>query len=175
MAKRKVHFFITIMCFVFFVEITALLILMRDEDQQTEETTALYTATVTDVKIVNVDEDVSVRIFVKEYDTYLLITSDIVQNISMDDVKRLGEGQTIIFRIENYKVPNMGYVAFVDISSLSTETTDIFTLEEHNQYTQESLFIPRIAGGVIAALLLYAAIVNLLKIRKKHPATSSTD
>ena len=176
MKRLKIQLIIMIVSFVFFIGMIGLLILMRDIDRQTEETTSFYQATVTSVDIANTGSDISARIYTNEYDTYLLITTDIAPNINMDDVKDLKNGQTIFFGIEKIKAPDMNKVALIDITSLKTETKVIFSLEEYNQYMHDSLYPSRIAGAVVAALLLCLSIFCFLKIRRNRKnATNSTD
>ena len=159
---------IMIVSFILFLGLIGLLVYIHDSYQQTEETTTLYTATVTGVEIVDNGEYTSACIYTKEYENYLLITSNIIQNIKMDDVKNLENGQTIYFGIENENAPQMNKVEFLHITSLKTDTKVIFSLADYNQYGLESFLPGRILIIIVAVLFLANAISCFLRIKKRN-------
>jgi len=176
MKRLKIQLIIMIVSFVFFIGMIGLLILMRDADRQTEETTLFCHATVLGVEINDTGKAVSVEIFTDEYDNSLHISTNITKNICMDNVKNLKKGQSIFFGIEKTNAAYMNEAAFVSITSLRTDTKVIFSLEEYNQYMHNSLYPTRIAGAVVAALLLCLSIFCFLKIRRNRKnETNSTD
>ena len=157
---------IMLMSLLFFIAMIGVIIFMSRIDKQTEDTTALYTATVMGVDINNIGENVFAEIHTKEYSTSLYISTNIGQNIDIDDVRNLKNGQTIFFRIENVKVQQMNKVEFVNITALKTDTNDIFSLEDYNNCIYNSAYPARVASVIMASLFLSFSLLFYLKINK---------
>lgn len=167
MKKSKIKTIIMIVSLLFFVATIGLIISMSEIDKQTEETTTSYIATVIGVDVINTGENIFAEIHTKEYSTSLHISTNISKSIRMDDVRNLRNGQTIFFRIENIKVPQMNNVEFVNITSLKTDTKDILSLEEYNKCIYHSSYPARIASIVMASLFLSISLFCYLKITRK--------
>ena len=165
MKRAKYQFIIMIVSFVFFIGSTCLLIFTRNIDQQTEETTTLYAATVTGVEVTKIGNDISAEISVKEYSNNLLISESICKKINIDDVQHLETGQIIYFRIENFMAQHLNNAAFVNIASLKTDAKDIFSLADYNQYVHDSSYPGRILTIVAAAICLSISISYFFKIK----------
>lgn len=166
MKKAKINIVIMIISLLFFIGTVGLIISMHQIDKQTEDTTTLYTATVSGVDITDTGENIFAKIHIKEYNTSLHIDTTISKNISMDDVRNLENGQTIFFRIENIKVQQMDKVDFLNITSLKTDKNNIFTLEEYNAFISDSAYPARIAGIITAILFFSISVFCYLKINK---------
>ncbi len=164
MKKSKIKIAIMIISLLLFVATIGLIISMSKIDKQTEDTTTLYTATVTDVNITNTQKNVFIEINTKEYNTSLHISTNISENIDIEDVKKLKKGQTIFFRIENTQVHQINEVEFVNITSLKTDTKDILSLEEYNKCIYNAARPARIASIVMASLFLFISLFCYLKI-----------
>ena len=166
MKNRRTQFFVATASFIIGIGMIRLFIFMRDIYQKTEETTVYYTATVTDVEITGTEMNISVSIYVKEFDNFLYISNNIASNINLDDIRSLAKGQTIIFGIDDAKVSHMDEDIFVDIISLKTDSIEVFSLADYNRYMHNSFRVPRIVCAVVAILLLYVSIVTFRNARK---------
>lgn len=155
-----------------FVVMIGLIISISEIDKQTESTTTLFTATVDGVDITDTGERVFAEIHTKEYDTSLFISANICENIKMDEIRDLKDGQTLFFRIENINVKQMNKVEFINIVSLETNTKDIFSIDEYNEIVSDSAYPARIASIVTALLFLFISLFCFLEIKrntkKKH-------
>lgn len=167
MKKSKIIIVIMIVSLLLFVATIGLIISMSEIDKQTEDTTTFYTATVISVDVTNTGENIFAEIHTKEYNTSLHISTNISKNIRMDDVRNLRNGQTIFFGIENIKIGQMNKAEFVNITSLKTDTKDIFSLEEYNKCIHNSAYPTRIASIVMASLFLSISLFCYLKIKRK--------
>lgn len=127
-------------------------------DDQTDNTTTYYSATVFKVEITNIKEDTFAEIYTKEYESNLRLSTNICENININDVRNLKNGQKIFFRIENLKSEQMNKVEFINIVSLKTEEKDIFTLDDYNNYISAAAYPTRIASIVVALLSLSVSI-----------------
>lgn len=165
MKKLRSNIVIMFVSLQFLVVTIGLIVSMSKIDKQTEDTTSLYTATVIGVDVTNTGENIFAEIHTKEYNTSLYISTNICKNIRMDDVTNLREGQTIYFRIENIKVPQMNKVEFVNITSLKTDMKDILSLEEYNKYIYNSAYSARIVSISMVLFFLSVAIFCCLKIK----------
>lgn len=141
-------------------------------DKQTENTTTEFTATVNHVKVN--DSMQQAEIYTNEFDAFLFITPGIGEYINLDDVKNLTSGQTIYFRIENMYTSGMHESIFLAITELKTDTKDIFTLEEYNEYTSQTIYPTRITGIVFTLASLVAIVICWIKM-KKVKSTNGTE
>lgn len=164
MNKTKIKIIMIVATLVFVITM-GLIVSMHEIDKQTENTTTPYMATVTDVVIVETKKPF-IEIYCKEYNTFLLISTNISSNINLEDIKELKNGQTISFRIENKKVGQMDKVEFINIASLKSDTKCIFTLEDYNEYIHNSAYPARLAGITIVLLSLVTLVFCLFKIGK---------
>lgn len=166
MSKSKIKIVIMIVSMFLFVVTIGLIISMSKIDKHTEDTTTLCMATVSDVDIIDTGKRIFAEINIKEYDTSLQISTNISENIEINDIKDLKNGQTIVFRIENIKVAQMNEVEFINIVSLGTDTKEIFSLDEYNKYIHKSAYPTRIVGIVMAVLFLFISLFCYLKIKR---------
>lgn len=167
MKKSKISIVIMVVSLLFFVLTIGLMISMSKIDKQTEDTTTFYTATVVSVDITNTEENIFAEIHTKEYTTSLHISTNISKNIKMNDVRKLKNGQTIFFGIENIKARQMNKVEFVNITSLKTDAKDIFSLEDYNECIHNSAYPARIVSIVMASLFLSISLFCYLRIKRK--------
>lgn len=173
MIRIKKNVIIMWVSFFCFVVTLGLIISISKIDKQTNETTTIYKATINDVFITDTGNNLFVEICTKEYDTSLKISTNISKNIKIDDITDLKEGQTIFFQIENIKVKQMNKVEFINITSLKTDTKEIFSLEEYNMYINNSAYPTRIVGIVMALLFLFVSIYcwNKHRTQGEHNGT----
>ena len=166
MKKKKIQIAGMIVSLLFFAGMIGILITMSKIDRQTEATTTLLTATVTSVDVNDTGKNIYVEIHTKEYETSLLLSTNISKSINMEEVRNLKEGQVIVFGIEKSAADQMDMVEFISITSLKTDTKDILSLEEYNNLLHASAVPARIACIVMAALFLCISFVCCLKIIK---------
>lgn len=164
--KNKIQIIGMIVFLIFFTGMIGILIAMEKIDRQTELTTTSLTATVENVDVNDTGENIYVEIQTKEYKTALFLPTIISKNINMVDVKNLKEGQEIEFSIEKSYADQMENVEFISITSLKTDTKDIFSLEEYNRLLHASALPARISCIVMAAVFLCGSVVCYLKFRE---------
>lgn len=165
--KSKTLTVVMVICSVLSIGMIGLAITVDHVFVQTEDTTALYTATVRNVDITDTGKQIFADIYVEEYNAYLGISSNITPNIDMSAVKALDAGETIFFRIEKDETEMWDEVIFLNIVSLQTEEKEIFTLEEYNTCMKNAVKPAKIVGFVVAVLLLFVAVISYIAIRKK--------
>ena len=154
-----------IVSYVLFAMIIALMIFISKIDKQSNATTTVYVATVSDVKVVDNGKNVFAEIYINEYSNHLYVSTNVAKRIDLDSIRDLN-GQIIFFGIENTKVPQMNEVDFVDIVSLKTETKEIFSLEKYNECINKATQPARITALLFASLFFCIALFNLIKIIK---------
>lgn len=153
---------ILIVVVLFYIGSFGLIYLVFMSDRQNESNTTSYTATVSSVDIIN---DQSSLIYIKEYENALLVMDVIMENIDVSELECLNSGQQIYFRIENYEVDYVNEVEFVEIVSLSTDEKDIFTLDDYNSYMSRAALPAKIASIVFNILLLIIIVLLLRTFR----------
>ena len=166
MKKSKIKTVTMIMSLLLFVVAIGLNISMGNIDKQTEDTTTFYTATVISVDVTDAGENSFADIQTKEYNTALHISTNISKNMGMDEVRNLSNGQKIWFGIENTKAQQMNKVEFVTITALKTDTKEILSLEQYNQYIHDSAHPARIASVVMACFFLVISVFCYWNIKK---------
>ena len=159
--------FTLIILIILFCGITGLNVIMAKESKQTENSTSLYQATVSDVEVTSIGEDKMVMIKTEEYSTGLFVTSSVCRNININNLSDLKSGQKIFFRIQSKKDFQMNAVDFLDIVELKTESKNIFTLDNYNSIIGNALYPPRLIGAV-ASVIFLIGIVRCLFRYKKH-------
>lgn len=157
---------IMIASLILFLVSIGLIISMNEIDKQTTDTTTFYTATVSNVDITDTGKNISAVIKTQEYDTDLHISVSICKNINMDDVRALKNGQTIYFTVEKIRAAQMNEVIFLPITSLETNTEEIFSLDDYNNYMQTAAYTPRNTAIILAAGCVIVAVYSFIKIRK---------
>lgn len=174
MRKQKLRWAVLIISALLSLGTVGILFCMRNIDKQTEDTTTLYSATVETIKITDTGKHIYTEIHTKEYHAVLMISTNTTQNIDLNDIRNLQNGQRIYFRIENSKIGQMTNAAdqsnnvnLINIISLETETKCIFSLEDNNKYFRIAAYPARIAGIVMALLFLSISSVNLMAIKRK--------
>ena len=165
--KRCLYFVLVVLLFLFFGAI-GLLVAVSNVDNQTENTTTLYAATVEKIMITDTGKHIGVEIQTREYDTALFVTANICKYIGTERLEDLEYGQTIAFRVENIKAEQIGKVAFVDIVSLKMDTKDIFTLKQYNAFMQKAAYPAQIASVILAALFLCIFLLLCKNVYKKR-------
>lgn len=166
MKKTKIQTVILIVVIVFFVGTMGTLFFMSQIDKQSEETTTLYPATIAFVQVTETGENIHIEILTKEYSSALYISNTIGKNVNVEDIRQLKSGQKIWFRIENIKSDQINHADFIDIVSLKTETADIFSLENYNQWIADSAYPARRSAVILAGLFLLIALFCLLSIKR---------
>ena len=155
-----------VLSMLFFCGTIGLLITMNEIDNLSEENTTELVATVINSEITNTGEDIFAEIYTKENNFSLLIPISICNNIEIDCVKNLKEGDTIFFRIENANKEQINAVDFINIVSLRTEAKSIFTLNEHNEFMFSAAKPARIASVVVASLCLFVFVRFFIQFKQ---------
>ena len=163
--RRSIIIFVLIVSIFLFVGLVGLIIVIDSIDKQTEDSTTCFTATVDRVVTAGKGNRKHADIYLKEHETSLLITTNIIGSINMSALTELEEGETVYFRIKNAKVTQMNEAPFIDIVSLETDTEPIFTLADYNTYMNIAARPARIAAVVVALLLLSISVLCIFKLR----------
>lgn len=177
MKNIKINIVITVISIFFLVATVVLMSLIVKSYKLNEDSTTAFTATVSDVVITDTG---TIDIYTKEHKSYLLITTNISNNIEIDNIASLKNGQQIFFRVENAQAELMDQenVAFVSIASLSTDTDNLFSLTEYNEYMRISSYPPRIIGGMVivvsSTVLLIEFCLLIIRRRTKSPNQGDT-
>lgn len=155
-----------------FLGVIGIIIQMPQLFHHTEESTTLFTGTVSSVDVTEKSDEfgtkiISIHIYTNEFKPYLLLEAD-SQYIEKDDIALLESGQTIYFRVWNAvaKQQQEDEGIFIGIVSLETTSKSIYSLEEYNQRMGEHAHFPIIAACVVALLLLTGAVACFLKLKK---------
>ncbi len=166
--KRNTKLILSVIFSIFFVGVLGVLISMNRLDNQTEDNTAEYKATISSIEITEFSKYHQIKIFTNEYDSYLLTTADISgEYIDVEKIKSLQRDEDIIFRIEKSKVNQFDNVQFINIVSLKTDDKTIFSLNNYNNYMSISSKPAKIAGVVVAMLLLFASVCFIISYKKQ--------
>lgn len=155
-----------VLCAIFLFGAVGLLISIRSEDNKTTENTTVYDATVAEIDCLEAEDNYEIVIHTEEYETDLRIPDSICADINIATINDIKNGDTIFFRIENYKVSELNQVGFFNIVSLRTDNQDIFSLSDYNRSIHYSVHSERIAGTVLVIALLALEVYLLNKIKK---------
>ena len=163
--NKKTTVIILFTSLILFLGVVGILVAMNGVDKQSKKNTSEYSATVSKVEFLDTGENTNIQIFTKEYINSFLVTTNITPFIDIDYLKTLESDDKIVFRIENKKENQFNKVAFIDIVSLTVEEKDIFTLDDYNKYMGESAQPTRLAGTVVAGILLSISICCIATIK----------
>lgn len=81
--------------------------------------------------------------------------------MGVEDIEALKIGEKISFRVEKAKAEQLDKAEFVNIAALKTEMKVILSLEDYNGYMRDAAYPARMAGGAIAMLSLFGALLFL--------------
>lgn len=158
-------YMILIVCFTFSLEICIVLVYSHNIDKLTYSNTIEYSATVKEIVKTDTGNKMSVRIYIDNYLSYILISPRLTEKINPVAFENIETNDIITFRIEKKKEIHINTAEFLDIVYLATDDNVILSLDDYNRYTKESADNTRIAG--IIFILLLNTIAALLFIRAK--------
>ena len=161
MYKSSIKLYVIILLIILFIGSIGLIFIINKADNQTESTTKLYSATVSDVKIIDNKSTAYAEIYTEEYDFSLYVSETVCKYINLNDIKAIKHGQTVHFRINNKKVDTMSKADFIDIISLKTGTKEILSINEYNVAVSNAKK-PAIISGIVFALLILSLLFLLL-------------
>ena len=167
---KKIHLQIIRGIAIFALVATAYLIFqMNWNAESTEENTTEFSAVVNDVQKQNVRDCV---LSSTQSDNVLRLTLDDVKTITgLDATQILKNGETVYFRIQNKWIPQGPQAVslpFVPIVSLRTETQDIMTLEEYNNWERASRMTTTYAATAVCVMSVIAIVTcTVFLIRRK--------
>jgi len=147
-----------------FVGMLGILFIISDADNQTEQNTKSFAATVSEIQVTNIGDGRYIDVFTEEHKTSLFISSELSKEIDISDLQK---GEKIVFRIANKKASLFDQVAFIDIVSLESEHKTYISLSDYNAHTKSSIAPARIAATVLAVVFLSVAVYLFVKQSKK--------
>jgi hypothetical protein len=166
MKKFRPSILIFILLLLFFIGSLVLFFLLFTLHNRTDENTVSYTATVESVEIKQSESNTSLLIHTQEYSNALILPKSVEIQMDLEKVSQLKNGETITFRIEKMHVEEMNNADLMMIVSLKTDSTELLTLEQYNQYIEPSTFPSKIATLVLSTILLIGCAVSLYYIKK---------
>ena len=117
-----------------------------------EANTAELMATIKSIRTEKVDNHTGVVIEAVEFSELLKIY-DIKYAPNIEDVQSLKAGDQIFFRAETRWVSNVDILGVYDAVSLRDSTKVIYSLDDYNDYHDESRLYTTILGGIISVAL----------------------
>ena len=162
MLKRKSAIILSIVLVLISVCFCALLFVIHQDLNQTEESTVEYYATVKAISIPKAGENSGIMIYSNEYSNNWYITPELVEGINLDSVKNIKTNQNIIIRIRNGMESFVNNTGMVHVVALSAEGENILSLEQHNTISKQNAQPAFAAAGVVAVILLMMSILNII-------------
>ena len=167
MRTKKIRLLIAIVSGILLIGMLGIYITLSQMGNQTEKTTARYSATVDTVEVNQSRRKMHIEIFVKEFSNSFYISENISQSINLDDITALQSGDTVFFSIESDYVDQMNQAFFVPIIALETENMQLLSLEQYNHIIKQTLLPSQIACAIIAILFLTVAVISACSLRKQ--------
>ena len=169
--KRKM--FAMIICVVLCISFVSLLFSINRYGKQSEDNTTFHTAIVEKIEILDTGSDVYADIYTKEFEYSLHLSPTICENIQLDDIRELNKGDEISFGMSNLYLENTTDGSqFIPINSLKTDSKDILSLEDYNEYTSSSSLIPKFLSLALAVVFFCLSVSILLKVVKFRKSVS---
>lgn len=159
MKKRKNSFkTLTVVCLVLAVAFTVLLYIVCTYENQTDENTSLYVATVISTKSKgNANNTADFTIYTKEYSNTFWIPEELCRRLDADKLLAIKQGDRISVRIGKPEAePLLNKAEFVSIVSLESNGTEILSLNDYNRMMHETSKPTKIA--CVAAVTFFAGL-----------------
>lgn len=138
-----------------------LLVFVEFAGRLDESDTTQLVATVTEVICDDFENQDNIKIYTEEYNNSFLISSIVTSNIDFDTYKAITmiqKGEKICLKIEKNKDAHINKVDFIDVVSLSTEETEIFSIDDYNEYHHKA----SLPGKLMCTLLIISSIILLI-------------
>lgn len=161
--RNKKYFIAFIICLVIFFETIALMVYMNFYSKQTKDNTTEFSATIDYITTSNTSDKYA-DIYTNEYPFSLHITSNVLKKLNIDELCSLPKGTNIFFRIENESTKIMYQSQFCPIISLKINDTDMFSLDDYNNWQKEALSHINVVTFSIALILLCCCCIFLYRI-----------
>ena len=161
------RFFVFSLSVFLLIGYSCVLFSMSNIDKLTCEDTIEYSASVTDVQITNVGKKNYIRIYIDNYFSYVLVSPRITSQIDIANFYNIEKNANIVFRIEEKKNNLINQVEFSDIVYLKIKDNVIFSLEDYNLYTTESIKIVRICGIILILVIATYLLYSLVTLHRK--------
>ena len=161
--------------FMFFSIFTvALFIFINIENNHTYKTITSHTATVRQVQIDDIGDEISAKIYTNEYVSCFIIDAYVLENIDIADIKELKNGETINFSIDNRNAKHPDSLSMWILTSLSTNSKEIYSLNDYNKYEHKAMLGPKIICIVMSLVYLILSLILFKKSTKKNAEVSSS-
>lgn len=110
------------------------------------------------------------RVYTNEYHNYFIVSGDIAQAFTPEDLSNFTEGANITFRVKHSIVNGQKGEATPIIVSLKIDGRDIFTLQEYNSVSNKRMKASGLRVLCIFAVFGAAEIITAIKYKSllKH-------
>ena len=166
MKKFKPSILIFILLLLFFIGSLMLFFQLFSLYNQTEDNTVSYTATVESVEFNQIGSNPRLLIHTQEYTNALMLHTSVEKQMDLETVSQLQKGDTITFRIEKRNAEEMNNADLMMIVSLKTDTSELLTLEQFNQYIEPATYPSKIASLVLSTTFLIGCAISLYSVKK---------
>lgn len=169
MKRRKDSFkALTVVSLVLALAFVMLFYIVSSFENQTEENTVLYVATVTSTKEEDTANNIAdIMIYTKEYSNALWIPAKLCSRLDTDKLLAIEQGDKISFRIGTLEAEQLlNKAEFVNIVSLETDGTEILSLSDYNSVMHETSRPTKIA--IVVVVIFFAGLALVFYKRSKQ-------
>lgn len=173
MKKQQVRLLALVVAVILFLGMIGVLFMARNSYKQTESNTVEYTATVTDLRVIDFGKEKSISIYTEEYDYYFHIGTIVGSKIDEGLLSLIQTGDKITCRIEDSSNENLDGAIFVPIVALETEDGVVFSLSDYNALMKEASKPAKVVGVIVSLVFLSGAIYFATSLIKNRFAIST--
>ena len=145
------------------------LVLLQKNLTLTEQNTIEYTATVEEIKTWGASDDTYINIVTEEYDSALMISLTISNQMGSSFLADLSNGDTIFFRIQDRMKESLEAKHMGDIVALRTAEREYFTLATYNEWIHEEAVSAKITAITISLIAFTVAIICVFRLINVWP------
>ena len=159
--SKKIQSLLIIVCVLFAFGFVGIFFIIKNDDK-TPDNTELITGTVSNI-VVKQD---TINVTVNEYSTEFIIPKDLIDDINIikEDGKIIIAVDKELFTDENDKV------LVANAYSINVDDTDVYSLNDYNNYVKPSNFrsmIFAISSALILVFIIFRIVIKLkLKVNK---------
>lgn len=162
------NFYIFVTCLIISIGISVVLVFSFNKVNLTYDDTVEYSASVTEIKEISNRNDTSIRIFIDEHLSYLLVSPRLTEKINYEIFNKIEINDTVVFRIDKKNDIHINSVEFLDIVYLATDAGVILSLDDYNSCTKESAKKTQIASIIFLILINSFFVYYITKCKRRH-------
>lgn len=169
MMTRKDRFKVPgFICLALAIAFTVLFYIVCAYENQTEENTSLFVATVISTKSEgNANDMADFTIYTKEYSNTFWIPAELCRRLDADKLLAIKQGDRISVRIGKLEAEQLlNKAEFVSIVSLESDGIEILSLNDYNKMMHETSKPTKTANIALVVILLGLAIYFFIRAKK---------